>query len=168
MNSTIFFKIHMVIWGKFKKVPFRSTNTWAYQAPLAMGILQANILEWVAIPSSRGSSQSRNQTGVSALWAVSLPVELLGKPLIKCLGFINLDKINTCVHLFVTLWTVAHKAPLSMEFLRQEYCTGFPGTPPGDLPSTGVEPMSPALQVDSLLVSHFRSPNEHYRWHLFK
>ena len=95
MNSTVFFKIHMVIWGKFKKVPFRNTNTGAYQAPLSMGILQANILEWVAIPSSRGSSQSRNQTGVSALWAVSLPVELLGKPLIKCLGFINLDKINT-------------------------------------------------------------------------
>ena len=69
----------------------------------------------------------------------------------------------SCVPLFVTLWTVAHKAPLSMEFLRQDYWTGLPGPPPGDLPDTGVEPMSSALQADSLLVSHFRSPNEHYR-----
>ena len=69
----------------------------------------------------------------------------------------------SCVHLFVTLWTIAHKSPLSMEFLRQEYCIGLPGPPPGDLPSTGVEPMSPALQADSLLVSHLRSPNEHCR-----
>ena len=36
--------------------------TVAHQAPLSMGILQARILEWVAMPSSRGSSQPRNQT----------------------------------------------------------------------------------------------------------
>ena len=44
------------------------------QAPLFMGILQARMLEWVAMPSSRGSSQSRDQTQVSIAedegWAV--------------------------------------------------------------------------------------------------
>ena len=43
------------------------------------GLLQVRILEWVAISFSRGSSQPGNQTGVSALQADSLPIELSGK-----------------------------------------------------------------------------------------
>ena len=39
------------------------------------------------------------------------------------------------------LWTVAHQAPLSMEFCRQEYWGGLPCHPPGDLPNPGVEPV---------------------------
>ena len=54
------------------------------------------------------------------------------------------------VRLFVTPWTVAYQAPLSMEFSRQEYWSGLP-CPPGDLPDPGVEPRSPALQADALL-----------------
>ena len=46
---------------------------------------------------------------------------------------------------FVTLWTVALQAPLSMAFPRQEYWSGLPFPPPGDLPDPGIEPMSPAL-----------------------
>ena len=49
-----------------------------------------------------------------------------------------------------TPWTVAHQAPLSMGFLRQEYWSGLPFPPPGDLPQPGIEPGSPALQADSL------------------
>ena len=52
------------------------------------------------------------------------------------------------VWLFVILWTVAHQAPLSMGFSTQEYWSGLPGPPPGDLPDPGIEPtflMSPAL-----------------------
>ena len=59
--------------------------------------------------------------------------------------------VGVCVQLFVTLWTVAHKAPLSMRLSRQEYQSGLPCPPPGDLPTPGIEPRSPALQVDSLL-----------------
>ena len=47
-----------------------------------------------------------------------------------------------------TLWTAAHKAPLSMGFSRQEYWSGLPLPPLGDLPDPGIEPvslMSPAL-----------------------
>ena len=52
------------------------------------------------------------------------------------------------VRLFVTLWTVTHQAPLSVGFSRQEYWSGLPCPPPGDLPNPGIEPvslMSPAL-----------------------
>ena len=44
---------------------FVAAWTVAHQIPLSMGILQARILEWVAIPSSRGSSQPRDGTQVS-------------------------------------------------------------------------------------------------------
>ena len=48
-----------------------------------------------------------------------------------------------------TPWTVARQAPLSMGFSRQEYWSGVPFPPPGDLPDPGIKPRSPALQVDS-------------------
>ena len=54
----------------------------------------------------------------------------------------------SCVRLFVTPWTIARQAPLSMGLSRQEYCSGLPCPPPGDLPDPGMEPvplMSPAL-----------------------
>ena len=46
---------------------------------------------------------------------------------------------------------VAHQAPLSTEFSRQEYWSGLPFPTPGDLPDPGIKPGSPALQADSLL-----------------
>ena len=48
------------------------------------------------------------------------------------------------VQLFVTPWTVAHKALLSMEFSMQEYWSGLPCLPPGDCPNPETEPMFPA------------------------
>ena len=50
---------------------------------------------------------------------------------------------------FVTLWTVARQASLSMGFSRQEYWSGLPFPSPGDLPNPGIEPTSPAWQADS-------------------
>ena len=47
-----------------------------------------------------------------------------------------------CVQLCATLWTVACQAPLSMGFSRQEYWSGLPCAPPGDLPDPGIEPES--------------------------
>ena len=55
------------------------------------------------------------------------------------------------VQLFLTPWTVALQAPLSMRFSRQEYWSGLPCPLPGDLPDPGFEPRSSALQVNSLL-----------------
>ena len=57
------------------------------------------------------------------------------------------------VWLFASPWTVARQAPLSMELFRQEYWSGLPCLPPGDLPDSGIEPISPAspaLPADSL------------------
>ena len=53
--------------------------------------------------------------------------------------------------LIVALWTAAHQVPLSMGFSRQEYWSGLPFPTPEDLPDTGTEPRSSALQADSLL-----------------
>ena len=61
------------------------------------------------------------------------------------------------VQLFATPWTIASQAPLSMEFFRQEYWSGWPCPSPGDLPNSGIKPASPALQADSLLLSRWRS-----------
>ena len=55
------------------------------------------------------------------------------------------------VQLFVTPWTVACQAPLSMEFSRQEYWNGLPFPSPGDLLDPGIKPRFPILQADSLL-----------------
>ena len=84
------------------------------------GILQARILEWVAFPFSR---------------KVKVKVKV---------------KSLSLVRLFVTLWTVAYQASLSMGFSRQEYQSGLPFPSPGDLPYPGTEPGSPALQEDAL------------------
>ena len=67
-----------------------------------------------------------------------------------------------CVQLLETLWTVARQAPLSMGFFRQEYWTGSPYPPPGDPPNPRIEtmsPLAPALQANSLLLSHQGSPH---------
>ena len=56
---------------------------------------------------------------------------------------------------------VTHQAPLSMEFSRQEYWSGLPFFSPGGLLNPGIEPTSPALQVDSLLLSH---QERWYKW----
>ena len=54
------------------------------------------------------------------------------------------------VQLFVIPLTVGRQALLSMRFSRQEYWSGLPFPPPGDLPDPGIKPGSPALQADSL------------------
>ena len=107
--------------------------------------LQARVLEWVAMPSSRGSSLPRDQTGnlLHLLhWrAGSLPLAPLYFPWKKA-------KVKSLSHvqLFATLRTVAYQAPLSVVFSRQEYQRGMPGPSPGDLPHPG----SPTLQADAL------------------
>ena len=59
-------------------------------------------------------------------------------------------KLLSHVRLFATPWTVAYQAPPSMGFSRQEYWNRLPFPSPGDLPNPGIEPGSPAFQVDAL------------------
>ena len=91
---------------------------------------------------------------LSSFWSLQVPSQLAHSQLCVCVcvlrGF-------SCIRLFVTPWTAAHQAPLSMGFSRQEYWRGLPCPPPGDLPNPGIELeflASSALQVDSLPVSH--------------
>ena len=55
-----------------------------------------------------------------------------------------------CVRVFVTPWTVVHQALLFIGVPRQEYWSGLPCPPPGDLPDLGIKPGSPAFQADAL------------------
>ena len=113
-------------------------------------ILNARILEWVAVPSSRGSSEPRDRTHVSphlpaladgffttsANWEAQHSTRVKGA------------KLLSRVQLFATSWTVACQAPLSMEFSWPEYWSALLCPPPGDLPDPGIKPTSltsPAL-----------------------
>ena len=67
------------------------------------------------------------------------------------IGLVKLVKLLSRVQLFATLQSIAHQAPLSMGFSRQEYWSGLPFPSPGALPDPGIELGSPALQADALL-----------------
>ena len=75
------------------------------------------------------------------------------------------------VQLFATLWTVAHQDPLPTGLSRQEYLSGLPCFPPGDLPNPGIGPGSPVLPADYLLLSHQGSPPDpglrEKRWQIY-
>ena len=86
-----------------------------------------------------------------------LPIFVTTLPLSSVFSWSHAHPLCLCVcyllsrvRLFVTPWTVAHQAPLSMEFSRQEYWSGLPFLSPGDLPNPGIRPWSPVLQGDSL------------------
>ena len=105
------------------------------------GILQARIREWAAISFSRASSQPRNRTWVSRItgtfftnWATRAARGVLE------LDYIRVVLLLSPVLLFVTPWTVACQASLSLEFPRQEYRSRLPFPTPGDLPNPGMEP----------------------------
>ena len=69
------------------------------------------------------------------------------------MGYMHKCQVASVMSDSATLWTIAHQAPLSMGFSRQEYWSGLPCSPPGALPNPGIEPTFPvslALQADSL------------------
>ena len=78
------------------------------------------------------------------------------------------------VQLFATLWTVACLGPLSMGFSRQEYWSGLPLPPPGDLPNPEIKPASltsPALAggffTTSAIVIYYVAKNQKLSQHIF-
>ena len=80
----------------------------------------------------------------------------------------NKEHVRVCVlshcshvRLCETLWAAACQAPLSLGFSRQEYWSGLPFPPPGDFLYPGIEPVSSALQVDSLPLAPPGKPNKH-------
>ena len=122
---------------------FRSSHVWlsmtlwtvAHQGSIH-GILHARILEWVAVPSSRGSSRPGDWNHVSYVSCVGRGFyhqHHLGNPDV-CMKWKG-KVAQSCP----TLCDPMDQAPPSMEFSRQEYSSGLPFPPPGDLPDPGIE-----------------------------
>ena len=109
----------------------------ACQTPLSMGFFQARILEWVVLSFSRGFSWSRDGTHISC---------------VSCTGSQILYDSTTCLSYAVLCLHGLQPTRLLCPwgFSRQEYRSGLPCPPPEDLPDPGIEPRSPASQVDSL------------------
>ena len=125
------------------------------------GIPQARILEWVAVSSSRASSWPRDWTWVSSIFCIGrrilyycttweaqcMPGTIALYSAVKITLFVLL--ISTTSHArmlscFSCVWLcnpmdVARQAPLSMGFSRQEYWSGLPCPPPGDLPDSEIK-----------------------------
>ena len=93
----------------------------------------------LSLPSPGDHPDPGIELGSPALQADAL----LSEPPVKV-------KLLSHVQLFGNAYTVAYQTPPSMGFSRQEYWSGWPFPSPGDLPSPGIEPGSPALQVDAL------------------
>ena len=101
--------------------------------------------EWLMITRPPCAKARMQNPCFSFLAQVSTP----GTKQVQCLC----AQLLSHVWLLVTLWTAAHQALLSLGFSRQEYQSGLPFPPPGDLPHPETEatsPVSPALPVDSL------------------
>ena len=76
-------------------------------------------------------------------------------------------QLQNHVGLFVTPWTIAHQAPLSMGFSRQEYWSRLPFPSPGDLPNSGIKSVSPALAGKFFTTEPPGKP-QHYTWETLK
>ena len=96
-------------------------------------------------------SQSLPETHSSSLWSSSSLLLLTLSHSLSPHSFISTACVHVqvvrCVWLVVTLWTVAHQTPLSMEFSRPVHQSRLSFPPPGDLPDPGIAPASPASAV---------------------
>ena len=72
----------------------------------------------------------------------------------SCVSLVVVVELLSCVRFFMSPWTVACQAPMSLGFPRKKCWNELPFSSPGDLPDLGIKPASPALQVDSLPLSY--------------
>ena len=96
-----------------------------------------------------GNFNFKRITALGSLEMLLAPVPLGIYTLLRQLLKVKVKSLSR-VQLFVTPWTVAHQAPPSMGFSRQEYWSGLPFPSPEDLPDPGIKPRSPALQAEAL------------------
>ena len=124
---------HKLFLGTAKSLQLCPT-LWEPPGSSVHGILRAKTLDWVAMPSSRGSSRPRDRTHICFLYwqAGSLPWSHQGIHRTKIKRMISEVKVTQSCPTLVTPWTVAHKVPLSMGLSRQEYWSGLPFPSPGN------------------------------------
>ena len=118
-----------------------------------MGIKYPKTARWLIVQSK--SVQSSHIPFVSCTGGYSLPMSHLGRS--------RVPRVFGHVWLFVTIWTVAHEAPLSMGFSRQKYWSGLPCLLQGIFPTQGLSPRVlclPHWQVGSLPLAPSGKPWE--------
>ena len=144
----------------------QETQVWSlgWEDPLEKEMAtHSSILAWkISWTEESGGLQSMGSQRVGHDWATNphlrgragIPTPRLtdnkAAALSTMLSFFMLVSSLSRLWLFVTPWTAAHQAPLSLRFSRQGYWSGLPFPSPGDLPNPGIEPGSPALQANSL------------------
>ena len=115
------------LWGIYSQLLQQSAATAPY---LGRGVSHQGRPYW---PWTWSSSSLPSCTRTQLLVVLKLQI---------CVPTTSKVKSLSRVWPFVTPWTVAHQAPPSMEFSRQEYWTGLPFPSPGDLPIPGIKPGS--------------------------
>ena len=128
-------------------VDLNLTSLSVYWLPWKNGVLPANFF----LPANFETAITNNsQLAVEQSWEQLKCQEFPGKSRKKNVYTACVLSCFCCVWLFVTPWTEACQVPLSMEFSRQEYCSGLPFPSPEEHPNPGIESWSPASQADSL------------------
>ena len=123
------------------------------EAPSLVGELRSYMLSCTANSKKVPAVFAPGKPSLSGFWMAAsfLCPRTLEKErdLLSGTSSLKVKMLVRHVRLFVTAWTVARQAPLSMGFSRQEYWSGLPCPSPGDLSDPGIEPRSPTLQADS-------------------
>ena len=130
-----------LLWPVLSSSTDFATNLWAIQGRFSNQILKNFSMNFLTFSHTAGGNVVKQCSLFGKLWQFLKKLNIV----LPCARV--LSRFSR-VWLFVTLWTVAWEAPLSMGFSRQEYWSGLPFPPPGDLPGPGIETTSlmyPAL-----------------------
>ena len=138
-----------LVWSKWKHQLWIWAPEWAQDCP-KLGRLHAAWLKGVPTQCWLGGRRPWSRPGRTLRLGGGDPSWSPGSAPNTCSAR-SLSHVQLCV----TAWTAALQAPLSMGFSAQEYCSGLPFAPTGALPTPGIEPVSLALQEDSLQLSHW-------------
>ena len=143
---------------------------WKFQAwllkiscAICYAVLSLRLADWVGWVGEVVDSSKTLEVSGSTWWERAAQEYAVTQLQVEQLYSVKWKKVKSVsrVQLFAAPWTVAHQAPPSMEFSRQEYWSGLPLPSPGDLPDPGIEPGSPAMQADAQMLyrlSHQGSP----------
>ena len=144
-------------WGMAPGITTQSSTQVSFVWPLSISQVFITTLRWVITFSPYCMELWRRKLLELDSWVFRLSNQSeFGFPIYVCLCSVMSD-------FFATPSARACHAPLSMEFSRQAYWSGFPFPPPGNLSNTGIEPMSSSLQADSLPLHHRGRPFLIYR-----